>query len=84
MPFDELVQPAKGLAVTIRHLPLFFILPMRGDAVLGDPMHLFRADLKFDVLALRADHGRMERLIEIGFRDRDVVLEAAGTGRQNE
>ena len=59
MPFDELVEPAEGLAVTICHLSLFFILPMGSDAVFGDTMHFFCADLEFDVLPLRAHHCRM-------------------------
>ena len=77
MPLNELMQPAEGLAVAIGHAALLFVLPMRRDAAFGHSMHLIRADLEFDVLALGTDHSRMERLIEIGFRNRDVVLESA-------
>src|SRR5580765_7493571 len=78
MPFDKLVEPAEGLAITISNVSLFFILPMRSNTVLGDTMHVLRADLEFDMLSLRAHHRRMQRLIEIGLWNRDVVLEAPG------
>ena len=78
MPFDKLVEPAEGLAVTICNVSLFFILPMRSNAVLGDTMHVLRTDLEFDMLSLRAHHRRMQRLIEIRLWNRDVVLEAPG------
>jgi hypothetical protein len=76
LPLDELVEPAEGLAVTICNVSLFFIFPMSGNAVLGDTMHLLRADLEFDMLPLRAHHRRMQRLIKIGLWNRDVVFEA--------
>src|SRR5262245_24753480 len=76
MPFDKLMEPAEGLAVSFSNTSLFFILPMRGDTVLCDTMHVFRPDLKFDVLALRPYYCRVERLIEVGFWNRNVVLEA--------
>ena len=41
-------------------------------------MHLARPDLKFRVLALGPGHGRMERLIVIGLRHPDVILESSG------
>jgi hypothetical protein len=34
----------------------FLVLPVRGDAVLGDQVHLAGPDLDLDALAARADH----------------------------
>ena len=52
--------------------------PVRGDAVLGDAVHLAGADLDLDALAVRADHRRVQRLVHVRLRQRDVVLEAPG------
>src|SRR5262245_57815460 len=77
LPFDELMQPSEGPAVTVGNVSLFFILPVRGDAMLGYSMHLLRADLEFDMLSLRTHHRCMQRLIEIRLWNCDVVLETA-------
>ena len=50
---------------------------MRGDAVLGDAVHVVGADLDLDALAARPDHRRVQRLVHVRLRQRDVVLEAA-------
>ena len=49
---------------------------MRGDAGLGDAMHVLGADLHFDRHAVRAEQRRVQRLIAVDARNRDVVLEA--------
>ena len=49
---------------------------MRGDAVLGLLVHLVGADLDLDGAAARADDGRVQRLVEVELRRRDVVLES--------
>ena len=49
---------------------------MRGDAALGDVVHLGRPDLDLDWLALRPDHGRVEALVAVGLWDGDEVAEA--------
>ena len=48
---------------------------MRGDAELGMTMHLLRADLHFERLPLRPDHRRVQRLVQIALRPRNVVVE---------
>ena len=67
-----------------RHLALgvagLLVEPVRGDAVLGRLVHLDRADLDLDGLAVGADHRGVERLVEVGLGRGDVVLEAAGHG----
>src|SRR5687768_14233913 len=77
MPFDELAQPTEDLAVLVINLAALFVFPMRGNPVVRDAMHLFRANLKFDVFAFRADDGSVERLIQVGLWNRDVILEAS-------
>jgi hypothetical protein len=57
---------------------------VRGDALLGDAVHLVRADLHLDALAARADDRRVERLVHVRLGERDVVLEAPGTGVHSE
>ena len=51
---------------------------MRGDAVLGALMHVEGTDLDLHRLATGTDDRRMQRLVEIKLRHRDVVFEAAG------
>ena len=51
---------------------------MRGDTELGAVVHLVRADLDLDRAPLRTDHRRVQRLVQVELRGRDVVLEAAG------
>src|SRR5260221_7655162 len=52
---------------------------MRGNAFLGDAVHLLRADLDFEGLP-GVNHSGMQRLVQIGPRHRDVILEAPGDG----
>ena len=53
---------------------------MRGDAALGDLMHVVGADLDLDAFAVRADHGRVQRLVAVGLGHGDVIFEAARNG----
>ena len=64
---------AVGLAAGI------FVDRVRGDAVFRDLVHLVRADLNFEGLA-GMNHGRVQGLIQIGPRHRDVVLKTPGDG----
>ena len=50
---------------------------MRGNAELGNLMHLEGADLQFDTLARRPHDGGVQRAVVILLRRRDIVLEAA-------
>src|SRR6266508_192546 len=85
LELDELAQPSDRLRVLLRErlatlpvAPLLLVRPVRGDAFLGDPVHLQGPDLHLDPLALRADDRRVERLVPVRLRDRDVVLEPPG------
>ena len=59
---------------------LFLVLPVRGHAVLRAPVHAPGPDLQLDRLAAGADHGRVQRLVHVELRHRDVVLEPPGNG----
>ncbi len=77
LPLDEFPEPAEGLAVFVIDPSLLLVLPMGRNSILSHPMHVFRANLKLHMLAFRPYDGRMERLIEIGLGNRDVILEPA-------
>jgi len=53
----------------------FLVAPVRGDAVLGGAVHVPRADLHFQRLALRPDDGGVQRLVDAVSGLGDVVLE---------
>ena len=53
---------------------------MRRDAFFGDAVHLLGPDLDFEGLPVRADHGGVQRLVEVRPRDRDEILDAARDG----
>src|SRR5207245_7295786 len=53
---------------------------MRGDAELGHSMQLMSADLDLDRLTGVRDHRRVQRLVAVGLRHCDVILEAARHG----
>src|SRR3546814_11304730 len=72
---QEVAQPVILAAVGARVSLL--VLPVRGDAVFGHLVHLARADLDLDALALRADDARMQRAVAVRPGRRDVVLEPA-------
>ena len=77
LALHQLAQPVE-LRLVARAAPaLVLVLPVGGDAELGVPVHLLGADLHLHALAVGADHRRVERLVAVGLRQRDVVLEAA-------
>jgi hypothetical protein len=53
---------------------------VRGDALLGDAVHLLGAYLNLEGLPLVANHRGVERAVEVVARRRNPVLEAAGDG----
>ena len=63
MPFDKLPQPAKHFFISITDLGLLLVPPMRGHTIFRETMHVFRPNLKFNMLPLWTQHRRMERLI---------------------
>ena len=64
-----------------RILALFLLVfPMRRDTELGRTVHFEGADLNFKGLSEVRDDGRVQRLIHIRLRRRDIVLDAPGNG----
>ena len=57
--------------------PSFLVLPVRGDAFLGDPVHLGGADLHLERKPPLAHHRGVQRLVAVRPRHRDEVLDAA-------
>ncbi len=81
LPFEELAQPGESLhVVELKIFDFFLVAPMGRDAFFRHPMHVLCADLDFHALAVRPDHRRVQRLIHIGLRQRDVIFEAPGHG----
>ena len=80
LPLDQLAQPLDALVVLARPAPALFVLPMRGNALFGDAMHLLGADLDFEGNAAGSHYGSVQRLVQVRPRDRDEVLDAPGNG----
>ena len=80
LPVHDLPKPLQLLVLSVGPLasaPLVLVHPVRRDAVLSGLVHVVRADLDLERLALRPDDRRVERLVHVGLRHGDVVLEAA-------
>src|SRR5262249_6845120 len=79
-PLDKLSHPRDALVVVGPGARLAgFVLPVSGDAFLGEAVHVLGADLDFKGLAAVQDGG-VQRLVEIGAGKGEIVLEAAGNG----
>src|SRR4051794_1977929 len=70
LPVDDAVEPVDVLGRCV-----FLVRPVRGDSPLGALVHLPRADLDLDRLAAGTDDRRVQALVEVELRHRDVVLE---------
>ncbi len=55
----------------------FLVIPVCGNAVFGDVVHLGGSDLEFDALAFRPENTGMEGTVSIRFWRRQVILETA-------
>ena len=56
----------------------FLIAPVSRDASLGDLIHLLRTDLHLEDIAILADDRRVQRLIHVHLRHRDIIFETTG------
>ena len=77
---DHLAQPRHLLIVLVGRAdaaPRLLVLPMRGNAELGDLVHRLRANLYLKRIAVRHDGG-VQGLIAIRLWHGNVVLEPAG------
>ncbi len=60
LPFEQLLQPTEVLFVGGSSDPPLLVLPVRRDAVLGDPVHLLGADLHLEREPAIAHHRRVQ------------------------
>ncbi len=81
LPLQHLPQPCdavlEGRIAPLEARPALLVPPVGGNAELGVLVHLERADLHLERLALRAVHGGMERAVVVRFRLGDVIVELA-------
>ena len=75
LPLNHLPQPGKPLLV-LRRDRAVFIFPVRCDAFLGHLVHLFGANLDFERRSVFCDDRGVQRLIEVGPRHGDEILDA--------
>ena len=77
LPFHQVAQPGDPLVVGRRTLAALLVFPVRRDPLFGDAVHLLGADLHFERLPVRAHHGGMQGLVEVGPRNGDEIFDAA-------
>ena len=75
---DELPQPAKLLLSLHNSRFPFLVFPMCRDAFFRDTMHLLRAYLNLERLAVLTYDRSVERLVEVRAGYRDVIFDTAG------
>ena len=75
---DKLFQFLEEPGVTAVNLLALFIGPMGCNTFLGDPVHCLGTNLDLDEIIAGADHRCMHRLVIVGFRRRDEILDPAG------
>ena len=80
LPLDKLPQPRNALVFGARPFASFFVFPVRGNAFLGNAVHLFRPDLRFECDAAGSDHRSMQRLVQIRPGNRNKIFDAPGNG----
>ena len=76
LPVHHLPQPRQPLFVFGGDWHAVFVFPVGGDAVFAHVVHLFGADLHLEGRAILRDHGGMQRLVKIGPRHGDEILDA--------
>ena len=79
--FQQLADPLEVALVAMVADAAFLVFPVRRDAFLGVAMHLVGANLHLERHPALADDRRVQRLIAVGPRHGDEVLDAAGHGR---
>src|SRR5579883_1482875 len=77
LPLHQLAKPGDALILESRTFAAFFVFPVRGDALFRDAVHLFCSNLNLEGHAARSNNRCMQRLVKIGPRHRDEILDAA-------
>ena len=78
---EQTPDPGKFVLVSAAHgaaAVTHFVFPVGGDAVFGGIVHLPGPDLHLEGDALGTDDRRMDTLIHVRLRRRDIVFKAAG------
>ena len=76
LPFDKLANPVQPLFIAGRHHAFAgLVLPVRCNTFLGDAVHLLGPDLHFELMATFTHHRGVQRLVAIGARNGDEVLD---------
>ena len=75
--FEQLAHPGDLALEALVAAAAFLVAPVRCDAAFGVRVHLVRADLHLERLALRPDHRGVQRLVVVALGPRDVVVEFA-------
>ena len=81
LPFHELAHPGEALLVLGGDGVAGLVLPVRGDSLFGDLVHVLGAHLDLKLVAAGSDQRGVQRLVLVGPRHGDEVLDAAGNGR---
>ena len=82
LELHELAQPNEtGCVLRIDASGVLLVLPVRCNPVLGGAVHLVSPNLNLHTTVAGPDHRRVQRLVHVRLRKRDVVLEAPGNGR---
>src|SRR5579862_3832102 len=77
LPFDHLPQPGQALFI-LRGDGTVFVFPVGGDALFRHLVHFFGANLDLERRAVFGDHRGMQRLVEVGPRHGNKILDAPG------
>ena len=72
-----MAQPGEALRFLLRRTHAALVFPVGGDALFRHLVHFVRADLHFKGLAVGTDHRGVKRLVKIGARDGDEILDAS-------
>ena len=79
LPLDELADPVEPFLIARGDCaPAGLVLPVGRDAFFGNAVHFLGAYLDFELMAARAHHSGVQRLIAIGAGNCDEVLDAPG------
>ena len=78
---EQLPHPGEVALVPLIANPPFLVLPVCGDPLLRHPVHLDGADLDLERHAVLADHRGVQRLVAVGPRHGDEILDPARNRR---
>ena len=79
--FEQLAHPLEVAIVALVADAPFLVLPVRRDPLLRPPVLLHRPDLDLERHPVLADHRGVQRLVAVGTRHRNEVLDPPGHRR---